>query len=1091
MKAFFLTFKGACCALVLTILVMNAAVAQQLSGHVVASDTREALPGATVVVQGTNRGAITDADGNFSLGVSPGETLVASYVGFATRTVVVGPEKEITIELAPDNQLETVVVTALGINKEKDRIGYATQEVKGVELIKAREPNPVNGLTGKVAGLTVGGSPELLGAPSLNLRGAGAPIFVVDGVPINSDTWNISPDDIESYQVLKGPAAAALYGVRSQNGVIMITTKKGTRDRRGVSIEFNSSQMIEYGFNAIPEVQSEYGPGDHGRYYFVDGRGGGANDGDYDIWGPRFEGQLITQYDSPLDASTPDLNDRIATPWVARGKDNLERFLRPGFLSTNNIAVSTSSDKLDMRYSTTYGYQQGMVPNTNLNILNFNVYGGLKFSDKVKLEANINYNRQFTENFPDVQYGPNSMIYNIIIWGGADWDVDQLRDYWQPGKEGVQQIYAEYQRYNNPWFLAYEWLRGHYKTDIYGQTALSWKINKNLNFKVRTAITTYDLFRSEKFPYSATVYGREEARGDYREDKRTLFDNNTDAYLQYDAKIAGDFNLNAIGGGAIRSFRYSSNYTTTDYLNVPGLYTFTNTANPLYATNFNSQMVVQSGFYSVDFGYRNFITLSHTGRVDHLSTLPKKNNTFFYPSVGFSVIPTELVAMGPLDYLKFRGSYANVKGGLTSSYIGPTPGAAYPLGYGSQYYSSYEGPSYENASVYNSPIVYDGQPGSYYTNTITNENLSPFSRTNYEAGLEARFLHNRVSLDVAYFTYIDGPRIFAKPISDASGYSSQLINAVKTQNKGWEVTLSGSPLRNAKGLSWDISANWSTWRETFLELPEGLDRIYGFYQKGDRVDGYYDRAFFHTPDGQLINDAGGRPIYNPVAQKLGYSNPDWVWSVQNTVSWKNFSLGFQFDGRVGGVMRDYIQQQTFRGGRNIATTEGAMGEARYQDWLVQKEYFRALDAGENPLPLNANEDGHWLGEGMVVANGVAIEYDPLTGEITNYDKLVFAPNTTKTWVQDYISRYYNSAEGNLISKTFTKLREVSFTWNMPQHWFEGSRMVQKASVSLVGRNLLYFAEKKDIDLDNYIGTNYSGLQSPTAKRYGININITF
>ncbi|HNE29599.1 MAG TPA: carboxypeptidase-like regulatory domain-containing protein, partial [Saprospiraceae bacterium] len=621
---------------------MNAAQAQQLSGHVVASDTREALPGATVVVQGTNRGAITDAAGNFSLNANAGETLVASYVGFATKSVLIGAEKEITIELSPDNLLETVVVTALGINKEKDRLGYATQEVKGVDLIKAREPNPVNGLTGKVAGLTVGGSPELLGAPSLNLRGAGAPIFVVDGVPINSDTWNISPDDIESYQVLKGPAAAALYGVRSQNGVIMITTKKGPRDRRGVSIEFNSSQMIESGFNAIPKVQNEYGPGDHGRYYFVDGRGGGANDGDYDIWGPRFEGQLITQYDSPLDASTPDLNDRIPTPWVARGKDNLERFLRPGFLSTNNIAVSTSSDKLDMRYSTTYGYQQGMVPNTNLNILNFNVYGGLKFNDKVKLEANINYNRQFTENFPDVQYGPNSMIYNIIIWGGADWDVDQLRDYWQPGKEGVQQIYAEYQRYNNPWFLAYEWLRGHYKTDIYGQTALSWKISRDLNFKVRTAITTYDLFRSEKFPYSATVYGREEARGDYREDKRTLFDNNTDAYLQYDTKIAGDFNLNAIGGGAIRSFRYSSNYTTTDYLNVPGLYTFTNTANPLYATNFNSQMVVQSGFYSVDLGYRNFITLSHTGRVDHLSTLPKKNNTFFYPSVGFSVIPTEL-----------------------------------------------------------------------------------------------------------------------------------------------------------------------------------------------------------------------------------------------------------------------------------------------------------------------------------------------------------------------------------------------------------------------------------------------------------------
>ncbi len=1075
MKAFFQTFKGAFCALALMLFALNIALAQRVSGLVQDADTKEALTGATIVVKNTSRGTASGADGRFVLEAQAGDVLTVSFVGYTSKEMPVGAESELVIELSAGQELEAVVVTALGLNKEKARLGYATQEVKGEDLLKAREPNPVNSLVGKVAGLNVGASPELLGAPNLNLRGAGTPIFVVDGVPINSDTWNISPDDIESYQVLKGPAAAALYGYRSQFGVIMITTKKGTRDGRPL-IEFNSSQMVESGFNAIPNVQFEYGPGDHGRYAFVDGRGGGTNDGDYDIWGPRFESQLIPQYDSQIDPAT---GERVATPWNARGTDNLERFLRPGFLSSNNIAVSTSTEKVDVRFSTTYTYQQGMVPNTQLNAANFNIYSGIRFNDRVKLEGNLNYNRQFTDNIPDVQYGPNSMIYNIIIWGGADWDVDDMRNYWQAGKEGVQQIYAEYQRYNNPWFLAEEWLRGHYKTDIYGQAALTFNLAPGLDLKARTAITTYNIFRNEKFPYSATVYGREEARGDYREDKRNLFENNTELFLNYDRRLGDNFSLGALVGGNLRTFAYASSYTTTNYLNVPGLYNFTNTANPLYATNYESKMQVQSGYYSVDLGFRNFLYLSHTGRVDHLSTLPKENNTFYYPSVGLGLVVSELVGLGPVSFLKLRGSYANVKGGLTSSTIGATPGASYPIGYGLQYSSSYEGPTYENASVYSSPIVYNGQPGSYYTNTIANENLKPFSRTNYEGGLEAKFLRNRIGLDFTYYQYIDGPLIFQKPISEASGYTSELVNAVKTKNQGYEVSVMGTPVRTESGFSWDVLLNWSTYRITYAELPEGTERLYGFYKKGDRVDGYYDQALVHDPQGNVVHDASGRAIRNPVAQFLGYSNPDWSWGLYNKISWKNLSFGFQFDGRVGGVITNYIQRQTFRGGRHVETTEGAMGEARYQDWLKQQ-------AGDDNNP---QEDGNYTGQGVKLVSGV-IEYDQF-GNITNYDELQFAPNDIKTYLQDYISRYYATAEANLMSKTFSKLREVTLTYRAPQRWFEGGKFLRSASFSLVGRNLLYFAEKKDIDLDQYIGTNYSGLQSPTAKRYGININLTF
>jgi TonB-linked SusC/RagA family outer membrane protein len=1075
MKEFIYTFKSAVGALALTLLCIGNTSAQSIKGIVKDNLTNEPLPGATIQVQSGKQGAATDAEGRFTVNASKGDVLLVSYVGYNPKTITVTDALDLEILLESNTVLGEVTVAALGISREKKSLGYAVQEVDGDELLKAREPNPINALTGKVAGLTIGASPELLGAPNISLRGSN-PIFVVDGVPVNSDTWNISADDIESYTVLKGPAAAALYGFRSKDGVIMITTKKGTKDKRGVSVEFNSSQMVESGFNAIPTVNFEYGPGDHGRYAFFDGRGNGTNDGDYDIWGPRFEGQLIPQYDSPID---PNTGERIPTPWLARGVDNLERFLRPGMLSTNNLSISSSSERMDTRFSTSYNYQQGMVPNTQLNGLNFNISNNLRFNKRVSLESNLNYNRQFTDNIPDIQYGPNSMIYNIILWGGADWDVDDMKDYWQEGKEGVQQIYAEYQRYNNPWFMAQEWLRGHYKTDIYGQTALNWNIAKGLDFKLRTAITSYDLFRNEKLPYSATVYGREEGRGDYREDKRSLFENNTDAYLNFDRNLTENISLKALAGANVRSFNYESSYTTTNYLNVPGLYSFSNSANPLYATNFRSKMLVQSGYYSLDLGIRNFLYLSHTGRVDRLSTLPANSNTFYYPSVGASMLISELADLGPISYLKLRGSYANVKEALTTRYIGATPADAYPLGYGSYYSSTYDGPSYSNSSVYNSPLVYNGQPGSYFTNTISNTGLQPSSRTNYEGGIEARILNNRIGLDVTYFQYIDGPQIFALPISDASGYSSQLINAVKTKKSGWEVGLNATPVKLSNSFKWDLMINWSTFKEVLQELPEGTDVINGFFRKGDRLDKYYDSASIRDKEGNIIHDASGRAIPNPVAQFLGYSNPDWVWSFNNKLSWKSLSINFQFDGRVGGVITNYVQRQTFRGGRHIATTEGDMGEARYQDWLNQK----------NGLFSNPQVNGNYIGEGVSLASGT-IKYDQY-GNITNWEELSFEPNTTKTFLQDYISRRYATAEANLMSKTFSKLREVTITYQLPKSWFKSGNFIREASVSFVGRNLLYFAEKKDIDLDQYIGTNYSGLQSPTAKRYGINVNIKF
>ncbi len=393
----------------LVLLLSNPAFSQDktISGRLTSTDG-SGMPGVNIVVKGTTIGANSNANGEYVINVpQANNTLVFSFIGFVTQEINLGNQTSINIQLVEDTkQLNEVVVTALGIEKNFGKLAYSEQSVKGVDLIKAREPNALNSLVGKVAGLTVGASSELLGSPQLVLRGETNLLIVIDGVPVVSDSWNISPDDIETYTVLKGPGAAALYGSRGQNGAIMITTKKGSKDKRGFSIDFNSSTMVDKGFMTIPKVQNEYGPGEYNTYRFGDddfGQKNGYNQNDYDVWGPKFNGQKISQYDSPFDATT---GVRSATPWTARGKNNLQNFLRAGILSTNNLAISASSDKSDIRISVSHSYQRGIIPNTDLNINNLNLSLGYNFTPKLRLESNLNYSRQYSDNIPDVNYGP-------------------------------------------------------------------------------------------------------------------------------------------------------------------------------------------------------------------------------------------------------------------------------------------------------------------------------------------------------------------------------------------------------------------------------------------------------------------------------------------------------------------------------------------------------------------------------------------------------------------------------------------------------------------------------------------------------------
>ncbi|MEN0055977.1 MAG: SusC/RagA family TonB-linked outer membrane protein [Mucilaginibacter sp.] len=1053
------------------------------------------LPGVSVMLKDQKKGTITDVDGHYFITASSGQTLTFTFIGYAPQNVTVADKAVINVSMNGNNKtLNEVVVTALGVKKETRRIGYALQAVNGSDVTMARDPNPITGLTGKVAGLSVGASAELLGNPSVLIRGNAVTLYVVDGFPINTDTYNISPDDIETYTVLKGPAAAALYGSRAQYGAILITTKKGDKNKKGLTVDINSSTVLNKGFLAFPRTQNSFGAGENTFYTFVDGKGGapGGVDSDYDVWGPYFAGQLIAQYDSPIDPTT---GKRIPTPYTARGKDNLKNFLQTGVQTNNNISLGSVGDNYVTRLSVSQQHQTSYIPAQYLDIANANFYASFNPTSKLKFEANVDFNRQSTDNFPDVEYGPNSIIYNIAIWTGADWNINapDIKNIWAPGKEGVQSVFAEYTRYHNPYLLAEKWTRGHYKNDTYGYISGNYKFNDNLNVTLRSQIDTYSILRTEDLPFSAHPYGREGNQGDYREDRRNLFDNNTELMVNYNYTIAKFLNLSGLVGSNLRSFKYNSSWVSTDYLNVPEVYSFSNSKNPIQATSFNSAERQLSYYASMDASFGKYATLSGTFRRERSSAF-QNVTTYSYPSASAATVLSDYIKFPDvISFVKLRGSYANIRSDATSPTIGPAPFSsitAYggstgpslfdnPLGYGSTYGSPYNGPNYALNGSYSVSKPYNNQTAASASEYLYQQSLKTFTRVNYEEGFDIKFLQNRLGFSATAFQYIDGPQILANPISTATGYTTLFLNALKTKKTGYEGSIEGTPIKNLGGFTWNVLVNLSTFKDVYEELPPGQSTYQQFFKQGDRTDKLYGTAFARTPQGQIINDAAGKPLILPVAQYLGNENAKFAWSISNKLRYKNFNMGFQFDGSVGGVIIDYMHNKSMRGGSNIETATGALGDARYKDWQ---------NFGK------AGYNGSYVGEGVTVSNGASINYDPVTGKITNYSALQYSPNKQTAFVQDYVSKYYNADESNLMSKTFSKLREVTFGYDFPKKWLDKS-FIKRASLSIYGRNLLYFyGDKrfKDVDLDQYNAASSSTvLQSPTVRSYGVNLNVSF
>jgi len=486
-----------------------------------------------------------------------------------------------------------------------------------------------------------------------------------------------------------------------------------------------------------------------------------------------------------------------------------------------------------------------------------------------------------------------------------------------------------------------------------------------------------------------------------------------------------------------------------------------------------------------------------------LSTLPSGNNTFFYPSVSISSVLSQYLKMpDPISFLKIRLSYADVKGALTT----PTAPSAYMavtgkslnsglLGYGTELYSSYDGPLYTNQNQYTYTSYYNGGASVNYSTTLANPNIKPYDKISYEGGFDMKFFENRLGLDFTYFTQINGPNIFVDGIAPSTGYYGSIQNGLTTLKKGFEIGLSGTPIKNINGFSWNINLNYSTFVETLKSIYNGEQSIAlngHNYTIGQRLDALYGSTFVRDNTGNIVYTSGGLPLQSPVLADnsnhgfIGNLNPDFSFGINNRFSYKNFSLSFQFDGRIGGKIYDRVYYQSNNGGTSLESASGAYGVARNAEW--------------NSYVQNGVITPAFVGQGSVITAGTP-HY--VNGQISNLSELTFAPNAKAVTVQSFLSSGIgaNFDEYYMISRSFAKLREVQISYTFPESWLK-SKLISKATISLVGRNLLYFAARKDIDIEQYAsgfnfadksvtGGNNTDLQSAVSRSYGFNLNFTF
>lgn len=1060
----------------------------------------EAIIGASILVKGTTTGTYTDVDGNYSLAVPSNATaLVVKYLGYKTKEVPVSASNVLNVSLEEDVLgLEEVVVTAVGISAEKKSLGYSVQDVSGDKLTQAGANNTLSALSGKVAGLQVinsSGAPgssvfiQLRGATSIT--GDNSPLFVIDGIPIDNSynysgnpdnvgalinnnllesvnnsnrAVDINPDDIASITVLKGPAAAALYGLRASNGAIIITTKRGGSEGvgKGLHATFTSTYSMEQ-VNKLPEQQFNYtkGTGGHFSSYESTGSGSWGAKADTLFWDPS-QPTPYNQY-GELVGATAAANIPGAIPFTPY--HNADQFFRTGHTSENNLALSGGGDNGGFRLSFGALNQNGTVPLSDFQRYNGTLSGEMKLSSKFNVAGSMSYVKSGGRR---VQQGSNlsglmlDLIRTPISFDNSNGSDDPTDPSAYILEDGSQRNYRAGVGYDNPYWTINQNPFNDDVNRMYGYAEVGFSPWSWLKLTERLGADFYSDRRSQIFAINsrATPDGQifDQAYF-YRQLNNDLLGT---ASKQFSDKFSGSLTL---GFNALSQYQQSV-YIQGDNLVIPDFYNFSNAANVL--TREYTQKYRIYGFYgSLDLAYANTLYLTLTGRNDHSSTLPTDNNSFFYPSASLSFVFTEPLGLSNskvFPYGKLRVSYAQVGHDApvyalgtyftqTTASDGWTTGIAYPL-----------------------PAPDGNLTTSYaYSATLGNTGLKPEKTNSFEIGADLRFINNRIGLDLTYYQTKSLDQIVPAPIAGSTGFQQQYLNSGSIENKGFEVALNLTPVKT-KDWKWDIGVNWSHNHSEVLALANGVDVLFlgGFEGSaiyavtGEQYGSIYGSRWLRDENGNIViddqefipgttdpNPTYGQPIQDAQVGVIGDVNPDWIAGVSTAVTWKALSLNILADVRQGGDIWD--------GTRGAITYFGTAAET---DNRGSTTVFEGVKG-------HLDENGQLVTEGQ--ANDITATLD-------------------QGWYQGLGSSFSGPAEQTVEDGSYIKLREVSLTYSLNPKWLDKTPL-GSVDISLIGRNLWLSTDYKGVDPETSLtGANHSqGLDyfnMPGVRSFGVSLRVT-
>ncbi|MFC4872157.1 SusC/RagA family TonB-linked outer membrane protein [Negadavirga shengliensis] len=1094
------------------------AQARRVTGKVTSKEDGFGIPGVNVLIKGTQTGTATDAYGDFSLDVPDNEAvLIFSYIGFESVEEQVGARSVINLEMMPDESaLGEVVVTALGIKREEISLGYSIERVGGEEMTRVAQESFLNAMSGKVAGATISTTGGTGSSVSMVIRGATSlssdnqPLFVVDGVPIANTLNNVTsigndnrvdygnaisglnPDDIASVTILKGPSAAALYGSRAGNGVVLITTKSGQADRMTVTVTSNT--VFDVPFKYL-KWHSKFGSGqfsaippDISGTPLSNPFGALVQENINAAFGAELDkGYHAVQWNSPLDE-----NGRPIPTELVSYPNNIQNFVQTGITTSNGFSVSNSSNMMNYRISYSNMQNRGIIPNSDLfrNTLNFN--SSVKMNEKLSLSTNVDVSRNNSNNRPAGERGANPLqwAYNT----SPHVDILDMRDYWLPGQEGLEQKTVDANQptrvYNNPYFLAYEVNNSFVRDRIFGNIKADWQISPSFTFFARYALDAYHESRESKIGRSYSL----EPEGAYGIVNLHGFESNADFLASY-SKDIGDLSLNVSGGGNIR-YQNGKNMRTASKpgagLITPGVYTVQNIA-PDNIDYFNHRF--ERGIHSLyglaNLGFKNMLFVDLTARTDWASTLPGAE-PYFYPSASVSLLVDQMIDL-PTQFslVKLRGGYASVGN---------------------------DAEPYQLIAALANAGAWGNVPRLTLPGTLLNPTLKPEIATSYEGGLDLHLFNNRVRFSGTYYMMQNRNQIFSTGIPPSTGYTAKNINAGLLESRGIELTL-GANVVESRNWRWNMNFNLTRNRTRILELADDLPyytlwtdaRGGAWTYVGEEIGDIYDAEVVTVKDpespyyGFPILDQNGKwqdiDAVNS-RNKIGNFNPRFIMGMQTSLSYKNFHLNMTFDWRNGGQ----FVSQSYRFGEENGRSQlfldklinpGEMEGRELRDYLIANKDNMILINGNN-FPLVGGPTPEYGGYpftygpytlpyGGVFIPGVYATAFDAEGNPTefaeNLGENIGQPGGTLT-LPYAGSTAWSFARAFLYDASFVKLREISLGYDLPRR-FASSLKMQNLNFSVYSRNIiLWTAAKINVDPEMAFQPQ-AGVEAGTQFKQGI------